>query len=320
MLLFHATLPGFATSGWQRNVVNFERSKDRAGFQTWMITQAENGWIYAANNNGLLEFDGVSWMLYHVPNGVVRSVQIIDNKIYVGGNTEFGYFEPNSAGRLTYRSLLDKVDSRSGQVWNILNGNGQIYFVSDRYIYIYRKATGEIATVDANRTIYCSTFDGNRLYVAAACGIWYLSEEDTLTLLPPSTQLKNNRITRLLPYENKILVSTAWMGLYVIDEKEITPINLSFDDFLDNDYTAVLGLSGSKALLGSVQHGACMVDLKNPSDREVFNLGNGLKSNLVLCSFFDKDQNLWLGFDKGVSYVDLTSPLRPLFAGSSPVG
>jgi DNA-binding CsgD family transcriptional regulator len=29
---------------------------------------------------------------------------------------------------------------------------------------------------------------------------------------------------------------------------------------------------------------------------------------------------LWLGFDKGVSYVDLTSPLRPLFAGSSPVG
>ncbi|MDR1341711.1 MAG: hypothetical protein LBK18_00480 [Prevotellaceae bacterium] len=315
-----SSLSGFASLGWQRSVVNFDHSKDKVGFQTWMITQAENGWIYAANNNGLLEFDGVSWTLHHVPNGVVRSVQIIDGKIYVGGSAEFGYFEPDSAGRLTYQSLSEKPGGRCGQVRNILNGKAKIYFVSDRHIYIYRKATGDISTVEANRAIYCSAFDGNRLYVGAPYGIWHLDDADTLALLPPSAQLRNSRITRLLPYENKMLVSVAWKGLYFVDEKSITPISTASDGFSVGDYTAALGLSGSRVLLGSVQHGACVVDLKNPSVREDLDLGNGPRSNHALCSFFDKNQNLWLGFDKGISYVNLTGPLRPLFAGSSPVG
>ncbi|MDR0415505.1 MAG: hypothetical protein LBH84_08870 [Prevotellaceae bacterium] len=49
LLLFSlllASLPGFALPD---SVVNFERGKVESGFQTWMIAQADNGWIYAAN-------------------------------------------------------------------------------------------------------------------------------------------------------------------------------------------------------------------------------------------------------------------------------
>lgn len=73
-------------------------------------------------------------------------------------------------------------------------------------------------------------------------------------------------------------------------------------------------------ILGSVQNGALLFDLESPGYMEVFNLSNGLNNNTVLNVIFDKDQNLWFGLDKGIAYIDLNSPIRPLFAVNSPIG
>ena len=44
--------------------------------QNWAITQAENNFIYVANNAGLLEYNGASWRLYNSPNkDILRSVK-----------------------------------------------------------------------------------------------------------------------------------------------------------------------------------------------------------------------------------------------------
>ena len=47
-----------AASFWQRAVFNFSRQTYNAANQNWMVSQAENGWMYFANNKGLLEYDG----------------------------------------------------------------------------------------------------------------------------------------------------------------------------------------------------------------------------------------------------------------------
>ena len=85
------------------DVINYSKQSYAAGLQSWDIKQDANGIIYVANNEGLLSFDGRFWTLYPLPNRtIVRSVEIgPDNKIYVGGQDELGYFSPAANGRLT---------------------------------------------------------------------------------------------------------------------------------------------------------------------------------------------------------------------------
>lgn len=319
-MLITSFASAYASPVWQRKVINYERNQYKAGFQNWMIAQTDNKWIYCANSNGLLEFDGVNWKSYPIRNNVVRAVKIIDKKIYIGGSSEFGCFMPNKAGLLTYYSLSEKTNNWGGEVWNIIDNNDIIYFLSERYIHIYKKNGGGVVTINTNIKIDCSTLYQGKLYIGTTDGIFYLDTNNKLIFLESSTMLKDHKLVSLLPYNEDILVTSAQAGLYLLNKENIQKIHSVADDFINKNQLFSTTISGSKIALGSVQSGICIFDLKDPVYKEEFNLANGLKNNTVLSCFFDKDQNLWLGLDKGLSYINLNSPVRPLFATISPIG
>src|SRR6476646_422722 len=89
-------------------IVNYPKQVYNAGSQNWGIAQGKNGIIYFANNDGLLTFDGNFWRKYLLPNQTrVRSIAIDkDDRIYVGGQAEIGYFFPDGKGSLSYTSLM----------------------------------------------------------------------------------------------------------------------------------------------------------------------------------------------------------------------
>jgi hypothetical protein len=98
------------------------------GLQNWDIKQDKNDLIYIANNEGLLSFDGRYWSLNPLPNKtIVRSVEVgSDNKIYVGGQDEIGYFSPAANGTLQFHSLAELIptnDKNFGDVWDIISFN-----------------------------------------------------------------------------------------------------------------------------------------------------------------------------------------------------
>jgi len=49
-------------------IVKYSSSIYGAGNQNWMISQDKSQFVYFANNEGLLEFNGSSWSLYDSPN------------------------------------------------------------------------------------------------------------------------------------------------------------------------------------------------------------------------------------------------------------
>jgi hypothetical protein len=54
-----------------------------------------------ANNEGLLEYNGSNWKLYPSPNEtIIRSVKVIDNKVYTGSYMEFGFGRENQMDNL----------------------------------------------------------------------------------------------------------------------------------------------------------------------------------------------------------------------------
>ena len=113
-------------------IVKYSPNIYGAGNQNWMISQDQNQYMYFANNEGLLMFDGSKWDLYPSPNEtIIRSVKVIGNRIYTGCYMEFGYWTRKINGRLIYTSLSKKIKSKiqdDEQFWNILNYDQWVVF------------------------------------------------------------------------------------------------------------------------------------------------------------------------------------------------
>jgi hypothetical protein len=92
---------------------NYTSREYRAHFQNWAIIQDKQGLILVANNDGLLEYDGVNWRRYDLEGKLFHSLRSlgIDNSgtVYCGTGSHFGYLMPDSRGRLKFNSLLDSV-------------------------------------------------------------------------------------------------------------------------------------------------------------------------------------------------------------------
>ena len=52
-------------------IVKYTPTTYGAGNQNWMISQDQNHFIFFANNDGLLEFNGSNWELYPSPNETI---------------------------------------------------------------------------------------------------------------------------------------------------------------------------------------------------------------------------------------------------------
>ena len=304
-----------ASAEWQRPVTNYTRHTYRAGNQNWKLQQQDNGWIYVANNNGLLEFDGTGWNLYSMRNAKARTMKIGDDgRIYIGGIGQFGYFTPNSLGGLDYICLSDSLPQNSivGVIWNILQDKERIYFQSDRSLFYLEH--DKLEYIESPGEIYTSAILYNKFYIGAAEGILIL-EDKHFKLLPGSGVL--GRVSDLLPYNGKILIVTRFNGLYIYDGETIKKNDCIADDFMKHNRVFCAALSQSLLTLGSVQNGVCLLDLET-GDMNVISINNGLQNKTVLSMFFDAQYNLWLGLDNGIDCVHLNSSVYSLY-GSKPV-
>ena len=126
-------------------IVKYNSTTYGAGNQNWMISQDKNNFIYFANNDGLLEFNGSNWQLYPSPNEtIVRSVKVIGNNIYTGCYMEFGFWTRQTNGQLEYTSLSNTIKNSiqdDEQFWNIFNYDQWVIFQSLNRIYIYDTKT-----------------------------------------------------------------------------------------------------------------------------------------------------------------------------------
>ena len=103
---------------------NFPRQTYRASTQNWAVTQDQRGFMYFANNDGLLEFDGTYWNLYQFAEpALTRWVTAGQNGVlYVGMFNEFGIVKPDRSGKLTYSSLIQELPDtlrEVGDVWRV---------------------------------------------------------------------------------------------------------------------------------------------------------------------------------------------------------
>ncbi|MEL6865061.1 MAG: hypothetical protein AAFP19_11605 [Bacteroidota bacterium] len=139
---------------WSQNPIgnpfinNFSRKVYQGGTENWDIHQDnKRGIMYFANFDGLLEYDGDQWQIYELNNRTIaRSLLILENRIYVGGQGDFGFFAPDSLGSLKYHSLIPLItveaDRNFDDIWNIHNARNKnmgLIFVSPERIFVFKE-------------------------------------------------------------------------------------------------------------------------------------------------------------------------------------
>lgn len=305
-------------------VRNFNRKVSNAGTQNWDIIQVANDWMYFANNKGLLEFDGNKWIIYPIPNYTnVRSLYYDEkeDRIYAGAFNEFGYYGRNDIGELKYVSLMNliKPEERNfAEIWHINKIDNTIYFQGDKEVFRYKD--DKIHRFNFKTKIDFSAEIQNSLIVTSSTGgISYLNG-NLFMKFPNSDIMAGKKVCAILPYgEDKILFVTDFHGIFVFNGETVEKFTTDIDNFLTENQVFSATIKDSKLALGTVRNGLVVKDLKTNSNT-FSNTFSGLQNNTVLSVAFDSQDNLWLGLDKGIDYVQINSPIYDLFGNSQLFG
>jgi ligand-binding sensor domain-containing protein/DNA-binding CsgD family transcriptional regulator len=336
LLLF---LCAFSTVRGQETppLTNYFSTEYKAHNQNWDISQSEDQLIYAANSDGLMEFDGASWKLYPLPDGqIVRTVLCdkmkiagprgkvtTEHRIYVGGFSEFGYWLKQPDGQLKYISLSKNAGFESlktEEIWHILKTPDYIYFQSFAKIYRYDGKHLKELTADGN-FMFMRYVHSRALMQIIGKGL-VEAKGDRFVPLPGTEALSSSIVSTILPLpQGRILITTTKNGLFIWENGIMYPWNIALSEELKRNIinNAIVLSRDSSIAFGTIQNGIYIVS-KTGTFKYRFNKETGLQNNTVLTLSEDRHKKLWAGMDQGIAMIDMSSPVKSHQTSENPLG
>ena len=280
--------------------------------QNWSISQSKEKYIYIANNKGLLEFNGAKWQLYPSPNQtIMRSVNVVNNRIYTGCYMEFGYWQRNDIGILDYKSLSQSLNIpliEDEQFWSIIDIDDWVLFHSLNRIYIYNTKTNDYKIIDSETTITkIYKVDESIYFQKINDGIYKIQNGKEL-LITDNVIVRNNEVVNIFNHNNKLLIETRQDGFYIFEKNNLIKWDIPANSLLSNIsvYNSIK-LKDNSFTLGTISNGIIHLTPEGEINYKI-NSTSGLNNNTVLSLFEDVDQNIWLGLDNGINCINITSP------------
>ncbi len=295
-------------------IIKYSSSVYGAGNQNWMISQDDKNYLYFANNDGLLEYNGTSWQLYPGPNEtIIRSVKVIGNKVYTGSYMNFGYWTRNANGKLKYTSLSDGIKNKildDEQFWNILKYDQWILFQSLNRIYIYDTKTKKFKIVAPQNGVVKSFSQKNAIYFQTMKEGLFEIESGEAKLVSDHPILKKFTIANVFTTDEGLILQTQLDGIYKLVGNSLTRIVTDIDSELKSDFVySSQRLKDGSFALGTVSNGVFILTDKGKL-RYHLSQRKGLSNNTALSLFEDRDQNLWIGLDNGINCINVQSPVH----------
>jgi ligand-binding sensor domain-containing protein/DNA-binding CsgD family transcriptional regulator len=294
---------------------NYPKKEYKAGTQNWSISQDEKGFMYFANNNGLLLFDGVNWQLNRMPNSsMVRSVYVAkDGQICVGAYNDLGKMEIRSSGKMEFKSLkkyIPKDFYNFDDIWNIVTFKDQIVYQSYNCAFLF-KNDSTVSIIKAPLRFQSSFLVNGRLYFNDIGKGLMEYADNRLTTLKGCESIIGEEIWSILTSNggHDLMIFTLNKGIYIYDGSELkewaVPVNNQFKQA--QIFSATI-IQDKYYAVGTVQDGVIIIDEKGNIIQHI-NRQKGLQNNTILKTFADRAGNLWLGLDNGIDYVNINSPI-----------
>ena len=302
-------------------IQNFSSVDYKGASQNWDMAVDNQGIVYAANNQGLLSFNGQSWKFMPLKNNaIIRSVFSHKGRIYTGSYQELGYWKTEADGEMEYVSLSPLFEEQqlgSEEFWEIIAFEDDIYFRSFGAIYKYTgKEVVEVKRVLAHKM---AVHDKKLLLALGGKGLHYLEKNGQLRELPGQEVLSGETIADIEVKGSQILIATK-NGFYVYENGGIQPhgsveLRRDLQLFEPNE---IVALGPDKILIGTVKNGLIYLD-NTTGDHMIINRRDGLQNNTVL-SLVGVDGKIWVGLDNGIDLIHLDSPVSFLTEETGELG
>lgn len=314
----------FVVHGYSQNtigipdIVNYTKSNYNAGTQNRCIAQDKNGVMYFANYDGLLTFDGTFWKIYPLPNKtVIRSLALgKDNKIYVGSQTDFGYFTPSKNGDLIYISLKDLIPEKSKvftEVWETISFGNDIFFRTRSIIYRF---TNNAINVYPTASEWQFLGKSNQQLIAqdAANGLLEFKQGLWQPIVQKSNFPKGFLVTTVFPFgKDTTFITTINSGFFLLTGNKILKFELKKEAlFKSQRILTATPVTNNLIAVGTNLQG-CYIINKQGDIIETLSRKDGLQINNILYLFVDSHKNLWLGLDNGIDFIGINNSIKHIY-------
>lgn len=294
----------FTTAFGQRyDFVVHQQESGLAGNQVNDISQDNSGVIWAATNNGVSAFDGVSFENLDSNSGLAEelctTIHIAKNgNVWIGhqtggvsvihDNEVVIYSEENG---LVNNEVHDIIQSEDGRIWVATFGGVSVFDGNQWNAY-----TTENGLSFNNTQVLIESSEGQIWAGSYGAGVNIISG-NSVSQLHLADGLVNNYVTSLLEADGKLYVGTlggisTWNG-NVFD-------NGYAQRSLFSNQINGLALDANNKLWLATFNGAVRL---NENSELVLSEQNGLTENEVLDVFIDSQDNVWLGTKIGLIRV-----------------
>jgi serine phosphatase RsbU (regulator of sigma subunit) len=299
----------------------------------WGIAQNSRGVMYFANFKGVLEFDGVYWRLHSIPNtpSVLSLGVDNDDVVYVGGVEEFGYMDADNQGKLNYVSLKSKLsgsDIDFINIWRVLITNQAVFFLSENQIFQWQNQT--LQAIPANLFRGFGSVCDNLLFVYEVNKGICVVQDGRLMPLPQCGEMSmaNVGLVYIIPFQSGKLLILTNKGFFSYDlnllyhnelkkynftEKVepdiIKPFPIEVSDYINaNNLNGALKINDHCFALLTFSGGLILINDQGKYVN-VINKNRGLLDDTVYHAWLDKNKNLWVAMNYGLSYIETGSPI-----------
>ncbi len=288
-----------------------------AGAQNRQIRQDRNGLMYFANNEGLVSFDGNSWKTYPLPNkSIIRSLEFgPDNRLYVGGQDELGYFFADKLGMLSFHSLKNLIpeeDRSFTDVWEIYFYQGKAFFQTSNKIFeldknqctVYKSTHWRFITLYNNELIAQDFTNGLLKYVN---GVW-------TPFLKDGALPKDCYASSLINIgRDSALLTTVKHGVFIYANKQLKRVQSPALNFISGKFISGAALVNDQHIALSTNLQGCFIIDKKGALIQSFGRKEGLQNNNILDIYLDRDKNIWLGLDNGIDFIAYNNAIKHIY-------
>jgi signal transduction histidine kinase/ligand-binding sensor domain-containing protein/DNA-binding response OmpR family regulator len=293
-------------------IFNLTTDDGLAASQVWGVHSDSRGYLWIATSEGLNRYDGVTLQSITAAEGlrsqVVRKiVEDAGGSLWLATSDGVARFDGRGfehwgrAEGVNAGIVWDLAFDRHGTLW--LGSAGGLGALRDGRIRWYRRQDG-LAADDVYSLLVTSRGElwvGTRAAGLARCAIAAGGDLGACTVLGTADGLGHAAVRALAEDEaGRVYVGTRGGGVTRLDDRGAATFDTSHG-LSGNDVYALLVNHRGELVVGTAQHGVTLCSLPELAACRTIRKANGLLTDSVLGLDEDREGNLWIGLNNGLS-------------------
>ena len=286
--------------------------------RTYEMAFDDRGILYAANEAGLVSFDGFTWRVYEagLKRMQIQSILLLaDGSWLAAGAQSLGIFRPTQNGNLSWNPILEQtkdVDSTIKGVTSLILTETGPLVITDQSVYLWQNERLIEVYTGLPTGLSFHTEQGTIFSIEG--GLVLLSDEKSIELLPPPGWKDLEPVSFFVPVSGETILLTKRSGLFVLSIEglrfNIKPVWDILPTIIEtSNVTAGATYEDSTFLLGT-DDGALVHLNSDGTVIRSLDERNGLRLKAIRGINVRSDGNTFAFFDGGFVWLDLSDLRR----------